>query len=327
MDEQAGAGDRIEDLLPFYLLCSLGQEERGQMEGYLANHTDLWPELVDLKQAVAALPYNVPPVEPPARLKRALLERAAAERQARRPIPAQGGGFWRSLGRPSARAGALRIATGGLALLGVIVFGIWGLLAYNEVAWLHQQNAALQHELRAHGEALAALQAGPVPAELVQSIIRRLADQEAALASLSGEINRLQAENVALRQDISAQRWMMAQVTSPSSQAMSLAGTESLPQAHGQLIANPNDASAILIVSGLPSLEPGLVYQFWLVDGDIQQGVGVFNADAQGVGTLLISTEAAIGSYDAMGISVEPGGGSQQPTGDMIMLGTFIASG
>jgi len=164
------------------------------------------------------------------------------------------------------------MATGGLALLGVILLSIWALVVYNEVAWLHRQNAALQQELQAQREVLVALEAGPVSDEVIQSVARQVTDQATALAGLTGEVNQLRAENAALRQDISSQRWMMAQVTSPSSQAMSLSGTETLPGAHGQLIANPSDASAVLIVSGLPALEPGLVYQFWLVEGDAQQG-------------------------------------------------------
>lgn len=327
MDEQVEAGDQIEELLPFYLLCSLRQEEQRQIEAYLAGHSEVWPEVAGLKQTMAEFAYSAPPVQPPARLKQALLERAAAETPARRPVPTQdSGGFWRRLWRPAAWGGPLRMATGGLALLGVILLGIWALVVYNEITWLHRQNAALQQELQAQREVLVALEAGPAPAEVVQPAAQQLTEQAKILAGLADEINQLRAENAALRQDISSQRWMMAQATSPDSQAMSLSGTETLPGAHGQLIANPNDASAVLIVSGLPALEPGLVYQFWLVEGDAQQGVGVFSVDAQGVGTLQISTEATIGSYDAMGITVEPGGGSQQPTGDMIMLGTFSGS-
>jgi anti-sigma-K factor RskA len=42
--------------------------------------------------------------------------------------------------------------------------------------------------------------------------------------------------------------------------------------------------------------------------------------DENGQGVLIVTSELSIGSFQALGISVEPDGGSQQPTGDIVVL-------
>ena len=115
----------------------------------------------------------------------------------------------------------------------------------------------------------------------------------------------------------------MAHATSPNVQTMAIDGTEALPGAHGQLIANPSNETAALIVSGLPPLQPGLVYKFWLVRGEELQEAGVVEVDADGLGILVVNSDTAIGAYDRMGVSIEPAAGGPQPTNQMIMLGNF----
>ena len=47
---------------------------------------------------------------------------------------------------------------------------------------------------------------------------------------------------------------------------------------------------------------------------------GPLTVDANGQGVLIITSEEAIGSFNSLGISVEPEGGSTQPTGDIVVL-------
>jgi anti-sigma-K factor RskA len=104
---------------------------------------------------------------------------------------------------------------------------------------------------------------------------------------------------------------------------MAIAGTDVQPEARGQLLGDPQSGSGVLIVSGLRPLEPGRVYQFWLIRGDSPVSAGVFHIDEQGAAIVNVSAGAAIGSYDAMGVSIEPEGGSAQPTGDIVMLASL----
>ena len=138
--------------------------------------------------------------------------------------------------------------------------------------------------------------------------------------SVSREVARLQLQTEALRQELETQRGVLAQIASPDAQVFAIAGTEHQPGAHGQLIANSQTGAAVLVVAGLPSLEPGKVYEFWLITGDTPIGAGLFRVDAQGQAILQVTQNVTPGSFNAIGVSIEPEGGSLQPTGDIVML-------
>jgi anti-sigma-K factor RskA len=76
----------------------------------------------------------------------------------------------------------------------------------------------------------------------------------------------------------------------------------------------------------LAPLPSGKVYQFWLIKGDTPVSAGLFSVDTQGRGLLSVSTSEPIGSFDAIGVSIEPEGGSPQPTGDIVMLSKLSGS-
>lgn len=141
--------------------------------------------------------------------------------------------------------------------------------------------------------------------------------------SLNGEVARLREETTALRNELVAQRDVLATLSRPGVQALTLAGTEHQPSAHGQLLADPQAQSGVLVVGGLAPLPEGEVYQFWLIRGDQPVSAGIFTVDAQGRAVLDIAANQFVGSFDAMGVSIEPEGGSPLPTGDIVMLSTL----
>ena len=112
----------------------------------------------------------------------------------------------------------------------------------------------------------------------------------------------------------------LPQIPISAAETISLAGTELQPQARGQLIADPNKNSAVLVIAGLDQLEPGMTYQVWLIDGGGPKSAGLLQVDSNGQGILIVTSELIIGEFDALGISVEPDGGSQQPTGEIVVL-------
>jgi anti-sigma-K factor RskA len=88
----------------------------------------------------------------------------------------------------------------------------------------------------------------------------------------------------------------------------------------GQLIADPNSESAVLVISGLPKLEPGKTYQVWLIDGGAPISAGLLSVDENGQGVFIVNSDESIGSFNSLGISIEPDGGSQEPTGEIVVL-------
>jgi anti-sigma-K factor RskA len=144
---------------------------------------------------------------------------------------------------------------------------------------------------------------------------------------LSAQVSRLRNEISALSLALAAQSNQLEQINAQLPQAtpssvitVSLKGTDIQPQAQGQLIADPNSQSAVLVIVGLTPLEAGKTYQVWLIEGDAPVSAGLLKVDANGQGVLVVSSETPIGSFDALGISVEPEEGSLQPTGDIVVL-------
>jgi anti-sigma-K factor RskA len=255
---------QIEELLPFYALDALTQEERELVEEYLAAHPEARRQVEELSRAASALPQAVTPVEPPRRVKTALMQRVAADAEARPSAHAAR--------QPSRRVTAFEsffrtfsLVTAALAIAWVIVLNI-------QVARLRNEISTLNDRLTAQSESL-------------EQIIANLPQ------------------------------------TNPSNViTVSLKGTEVQPQAQGQLIADPNSQSAVLVIVGLPPLEAGQTYQVWLIDGGAPVSAGLLTVDQNGQAVFVVTSEEEIGSFNSLGISIEPSGGSPQPTGEIVVL-------
>ena len=263
--------ERLEELFPFYALGALSDEERTQVDAYVAADADAGARLNEAIRAAAALPYTARPIAPRSQTKQAVLTRVKADApsrfaSARVPFSAK---VARLLDRPAWRIAMPLVAVASLIV--AVVVGVWAL-------------------------------------------------------SLNNEVSRLRVEQSALQRELLTQREVLAQVALPQTRAMAIAGTQVQPNAYGQMIANPNANSGVLIVADLTPLPAGNVYQFWLIKDDTPVSAGLFSVDAQGRGLLSVSTSEPIGSFDAIGVSIEPEGGSPQPTGDIVMLSKLSGS-
>jgi anti-sigma-K factor RskA len=143
---------------------------------------------------------------------------------------------------------------------------------------------------------------------------------------LNIQVTQLRNEIASLNNALAAQSTSLNQIieklpqTNPSGAiTVALKGTPAEPNAQGQLIADPASQSAVLVVTGLPPLEAGKTYQVWLIAG-APVSAGLLTVDANGQGVLIVTSTESIGSFKSLGISVEPAGGSPQPTGDIVVL-------
>ncbi|ROS31304.1 anti-sigma factor [Cellulomonas sp. PhB150] len=78
----------------------------------------------------------------------------------------------------------------------------------------------------------------------------------------------------------------------------------------GTATAVLTDDDALFSATGLPALADGKVYQLWVVNGDEAASAGVLSADGGSVRRLTDD----FSSGDALAMTVEPEGGSAQPT-------------
>lgn len=68
--------NHIQELLAGYALGDLSPEEAEQLRQLLAHHPEIEAEMQQLQEVLAAMPYALPPTEPPAALKTSLLQAA-----------------------------------------------------------------------------------------------------------------------------------------------------------------------------------------------------------------------------------------------------------
>jgi anti-sigma-K factor RskA len=170
------------------------------------------------------------------------------------------------------------------------------------------------------------------PTSRFEGIFRLLSLGAAVLAILwafllNAQVARLRNEITVLKDRLAAQSESLQQIIASLPQTnqsdvitVSLKGTEAQPQVQGQLIADPNGQSAVLVIAGLPPLEAGRTYQVWLIDGGTPVSAGLLTVDENGQAVFIVSSESEIGSFNSLGISIEPEGGSMQPTGDIVVL-------
>jgi anti-sigma-K factor RskA len=102
---------------------------------------------------------------------------------------------------------------------------------------------------------------------------------------------------------------------------IALASTENAPGATGILIISADGEYGSLVVQGLPDLSPGQQYQLWLIDNGRRSSGGVFSVH-EGYAAMQVYAPRALDSYEAFGITIEPAGGSREPTGAKVLGST-----
>ncbi|GAB2466611.1 anti-sigma-K factor RskA [Conyzicola lurida] len=75
--------------------------------------------------------------------------------------------------------------------------------------------------------------------------------------------------------------------------------------------------SSAVIVDGLATLPDGNVYELWYIDGEGPRSAGTFTVSEDGSTWRVLDGEMRAG--DTVGVTVEPAGGSEQPTTDPIV--------
>jgi anti-sigma-K factor RskA len=103
--------------------------------------------------------------------------------------------------------------------------------------------------------------------------------------------------------------------------AVPLSATDAAPQATGFVLISTDGEDGALIVDGLPPLAESQQYQVWLIrDGQRTSGA-VFSTDEKSYGGTRIRAPRSLLEYAAVGITIEPTGGSPEPTGVEVLAG------
>ena len=285
---------QIKELFPFYALGTLSEEERDQVDHFVATRPSARTELEEMIAATAELAYLTEPVPSTEADKAALMGRIRKDSRTRQPETAviQTEGFLEKLQRllfprPMPAFAALSLV--------LVVLLVWSLSMRAQLGDLNEQIAGLESDLTA------------------------LDDERVALQSAA---NDLAAENIALMEQIQNQQQILVALGRSDTVTVAVDGTESDPSGGGFLVVNVNEGLGFLSVTGLSPLAANQEFQLWLIRGDTPISAGVFSLNEPGQSTYSFTVDPTSIDFDAVGVSIEPAGGSPQPTGDIVLFGS-----
>lgn len=144
---------------------------------------------------------------------------------------------------------------------------------------------------------------------------RRWAQVLAAAASvvLLVAVAVLGANNVSLRNqvdDLEAQRQTVEQILAAPDAVVSAAEAEGRS---GRVVVAPSQESGVFFASGLAAAPAGQTYQGWLINSETDiRSAGLFLPNADGTAVLVVTGD--LQAAQAFAITLEPDGGSAQPT-------------
>ncbi len=131
--------------------------------------------------------------------------------------------------------------------------------------------------------------------------------------------NQLGAQEVQLQQA----REVVATLTAPEAQVITVVKTNTAPQPQGKAFYVRDRSSLIFLASNFPALPPQKAYELWLIpaQGGAPIPAGVFKPDAHGHATVINPPLPAHVEAKAFAITVEPETGSSVPTPPIEMMG------
>jgi anti-sigma-K factor RskA len=98
-------------------------------------------------------------------------------------------------------------------------------------------------------------------------------------------------------------------------QMVELGGTGAEQGARAELVTLEGD-QAVLVVEDMPPAPKNKTYQIWVIKGDVPKPSGLFEPSEDSVAAVV---ETPLEGADAIAVSVEPDGGSPQPTTDPML--------
>jgi anti-sigma-K factor RskA len=232
------------DLKDAYVLGALSDEERATVEAYLALHPERQAEIDDLSGVAGLLALAPPELEPPADLRRRLMEVVESEATTSEPTQPPASSWFGWLGDFT------NVALGAAALLVV------GLLSWNVL---------LQGDVR----------------------------------DLRGEVEQARTAD-----------------QSQEAREIELGGTWAEQGARAE-VTTLEDDRAILVVEDMPSVPENRTGQVWVINDDKPQPSGLLAPSGD---TVAAPITTSLKDADAIAVTVEPAGGSDQPTSDPVLV-------
>lgn len=297
--------EETQEQAALYALGALCQHEARLFEEQVREGDPrLKSDLESFEKVVEAIGYAAPAVEPPPYLLDVLLTRLGKEEQLSPPakvMPFQE--------RPSAPAP--QPAT-----------------PITPVAF-PQANAPVSIESRRRSGAAVFIPWAVAASLLVGSVVAFLAWRQAKQESddLKAQIAVVQNQTDRLRQEVNAENAKVLELArinqvlaAPDHRVIEMGGSEGAPDSTGKIYWDTR-AREWAVVAKLPPAPAGKVYQLWFVTADAKISAGLIKTDDTGHAFTVVNVPSDVTNLGAAAITLEPEGGSAQPTMPIYTLG------
>jgi len=135
------------------------------------------------------------------------------------------------------------------------------------------------------------------------------------------QLRQIQSQQTALLNQVKNAQTALMMLSSPNVQMFSIAEGN----VAGTVLLNYQQNTAVLIVRNLPIPEKDTIYQMWLIKPDGGRvSAGLFRPESGwSYTTQPISSNGSFSDYLGIGVTVEPAGGSEAPTGERVFKVDF----
>jgi anti-sigma-K factor RskA len=293
--------NQVLELLPAYALGALEPEEMLAVDAYLNQHQELLIRLRNAEEAAAQLAHAAPLAPLPATAKARLMSRVQADLATPEATPATTETVVRpkrAMPTPPQQSwwGRLRPLFTSPLWVGVSAAALLILLL--SLFYIQQ----LQTQLNGANDQLGQLE-------------ERVSELETANVQLE------QANQNLLQQMQTDQARLMLIANADPDRTLQLSNPEGEPGAGGTFYVR--DDEGLLMWHGLESLPQDKSYQLWLIPpaegAPVPAGLLEMDADTPDWLTVQIPPDAQ--NFAAVGVSIEPAGGSPAPTGPIVLHG------
>lgn len=142
--------------------------------------------------------------------------------------------------------------------------------------------------------------------------------------TLNSQINDQQVTITRLQSKIQQKQQMLSVLSARTIDLIIMKGLKVNPKGYGKIIWDANKQQALLVVSNLPVVPSGKVYELWLIKNNKPIPAGLFGVNKPTKSSFFKIqnlVKASSQNASAFAVTLEPKGGSQKPTGDMYLLG------
>ena len=134
-------------------------------------------------------------------------------------------------------------------------------------------------------------------------------------AKLARERDDLSRERNSLTEELAARRRQVDDIVSPWTKVIAMVGDET-PQANAKVLWDTKSQQWVIYIFDLPAPPSDKDYQLWYVTKNAKISAAVFRTDEQGRTVLKLTLPPdALAGLAATAVTLEPRGGSPQPSG------------